>query len=133
MSNNPAFKVIMVTPTPWFENKPVLVRQLVDPSIDAAIAVAQEMVKHTTYLPPENLVIGEVKDLTNDRIILEDETLEYDYCVVTTGCEYNIADGIGYTSAGLNKLALKLKNSKRVVVVGGGTIISNYGPIHSIC
>lgn len=121
------FRVVLVDAAPFFENKVPILENLVDSSIEAAKSLAAQMAQHEDYLMSAiqrgsaRVVIGTVKEITLDSVIVQDETIPYDFVVIATGREYHINPNHALSVRSLNELAMQLNRTKKVVIVGGGS------------
>jgi NADPH-dependent 2,4-dienoyl-CoA reductase/sulfur reductase-like enzyme len=89
--------------------------------------VQKIVVKHSRYIKYGNVVIGSAREITPDRVILEDKTVFYDYLIIATGMLYgaNMKDknnNRDFRAASLSKEATEVKLADAVLVVGGGPV-----------
>lgn len=126
LSKSKWFQVVLVDSAPYFENKLPIFQHLVDSSIESTVAVASQMSRHDEYLRSAieagkaAVKVGLVKDVTIDTVVLEDETITYDYLLVASGREYMVRPESVLSMRSLNDLSMELKRSEKVLVIGGG-------------
>ena len=121
------FDITLIDTLPYFENKLAML-QLLDSSMESTIAVASQSSRHDEYLKTAiaagkaRVVVGTVKDVSQESVILEDDTIPYDYLVVAGGRDYSW-DAKKHTSwsvRGLGELGMHLKRKEAIVIIGGG-------------
>lgn len=101
---------------------------LVESEIQASVKLVKEyLLPHANYLRSSRTIYGEVLEVTNEKLILEKETVFFDYLVIASGSSYqsNIKDQSitdNLRSEQMSKQAYALKESKDVLIVGGGVV-----------
>jgi pyruvate/2-oxoglutarate dehydrogenase complex dihydrolipoamide dehydrogenase (E3) component len=127
LSRSKFFQVVLVDAVPYFENKLPILNYLVDSTMEATKAVASQMSRHDEYLRSAiesgkaTVKISTVKEVNMDTVVLADETVPYDYLVVASGREYMIQRHHSLSTRSLNELAMHLKKTEKVLIIGGGS------------
>ena len=117
-----SFRVTLIDNKNYFEFTPGILKSIVYPRMLKNIEVM-----HKDYLKNVELVIGDVKKITEDKVILKDSNIEYDYLVIASGSKYKFP--IKGHNAILNirgkdiiQYSNELKNAKDVLIIGGGIV-----------
>jgi len=116
------FKVVLIDTKSYFEFTPGILRTIVEPE-----HIRKIQVLHTHYLRKTKVLVGEVKDLGKDYVKVGKKKLGFDYLVVSSGSSYNLPFKeqrvVTATRAKhLRDSFHKLKEAKRIVIVGGGLV-----------
>ena len=101
---------------------------LVESEILASVKLAKQyLLPHTSYLRSTRVIFGEVLEVTPEKLILDKETVFFDYLVIASGSSYqlliksqNFTDNL--RSECMSKQAYALKESKDILIVGGGVV-----------
>ena len=112
----------------FFEETPAALRMLVESEIQASVKLVKEyLLPHSNYLRSTRTIYGEVLEVTPEKLILDKETVFFDYLVIASGSSYrSLIKDQGITdnlrSEHLSKQAYALKESTDVLIVGGGVV-----------
>lgn len=101
---------------------------LVESEIQASVKLVKEyMLPHSAYLRNTRVIYGDVVEATPEKLILDKETVFFDYLVIASGSSYqslikdeNVTDNL--RSENLSRQALAVKESKDILIVGGGVV-----------
>ncbi|HLD00696.1 MAG TPA: FAD-dependent oxidoreductase [Candidatus Nanoarchaeia archaeon] len=118
----PFFNLILIDTKDYFEFTPGILRTLIEPGHAAKIQV-----KHSTYLPRTKIIVEEVVDLNEHKVITAKHKISYDYLIICSGSIYNrpIKEKnmvFASRSKELQEYAQKLSKSKNVLIIGGGIV-----------
>lgn len=104
LDSDPGVEVTLVDRKDYFEMTPAVLRTIAIPTIEENVKFVQKIVvKHDRYIKYGNVVVGEsVREVLPDRVILETQTLPFDYLVIATGSLY------GSSTSQLHVLLLNL-------------------------
>ncbi|MFH1802792.1 MAG: FAD-dependent oxidoreductase [archaeon] len=116
------FDLTLIDTKDYFEFTPGVLRFLVEPERAQKIQVL-----HSQYLKMAKIVVGEVKKVDERKVYVEKKELLYDYLVICSGSRYELPfkeQGVVVASRGKSLIDScdRLKNAKRVVLVGGGLV-----------
>ncbi len=115
--------VTLIDTEDFFEYTPGILRVLVEPEHYKKIYS-----KHENYLGKSKIVVDSVKDITEKKVILKSgKAINYDYLVIASGSSYSFPikeENVFFAKRSKNLLEAydKLKNSQKIVVVGGGVV-----------
>ncbi|KAI9313217.1 hypothetical protein BX666DRAFT_1980726 [Dichotomocladium elegans] len=120
----PLFHVTIIDTKDSFEYTPGIVKRLVNPSESSSMRV-----RHDAYVRNGRVIIGYATRINHGAksILVNDETLFFDYLVIATGSSYasqlkSTDVSVLYRLTGLEQVHEELLNAKRVLVVGGGLV-----------
>lgn len=116
------FSVTLIDTKEYFEFTPGVLKVIANPLNQRNIQVA-----HKDYLRKTKVIIGNVKDVTENQVIMNNKKIKYDYLVVASGSSYNtpFKHSKLYASLRTNELAgysEQLKKSSHVLIIGGGLV-----------
>jgi NADH dehydrogenase FAD-containing subunit len=125
----PNYELVMIDSKDYFENTIAVLTTLTHVDIQSSVAAAMKIViRHDHYLSPNARFIKEmVKEITPTKVILDSETIYYDYLIIACGTSYRSAiKAPNLTSEfrvqALSKDAGELAAVDSVLVVGGGLV-----------
>jgi len=116
------FSVTLIDSKSFFEFTPSILKAIANPKYKEKIQV-----KHKKYLKDTNIIIGVVKKISKKYVFLKNKKIKYDYLVLASGSSYSLPikelnvslpSRLGH----LKKNEKKLKNSKDVIIIGGGIV-----------
>ncbi|KAI9271325.1 hypothetical protein BY458DRAFT_555693 [Sporodiniella umbellata] len=120
----PRFYVTLIDTKDSFEYTPGIVKKIVSPDQTSSLRV-----RHDAYVKNGRVIIGYAEEICNDAksIIVNGETILFDYLVVATGSSYSSQLKSSDTSSlyrmsGLEGTYLELLKARRVLIVGGGLV-----------
>lgn len=115
--------VTLIDTEDFFEYTPSILRTIVEPDYYKKINS-----KHSSYLPKAEIVVGHVKSISENQVILMDgKKIKFDYLVIASGSSYAtpIKEEDTFFANRVKHLLEayeKIQKSKRVSVVGGGVV-----------
>ena len=114
------FEVTLIDTKDYFEFTPGILRTIVEPH-----HINSVQIRHRDYFKNGRLVIGEVEEVTKDKVILDDEKIEYDYLIVASGSRYELPIKeqrvlLSHRAHTLFQNHENLEASNYVLIVGGG-------------
>jgi NADH dehydrogenase FAD-containing subunit len=105
-----------------------VLRTFVEVEIDSTLKQMQRItVPHRDYLQRGRFVEGSIIEVTPEKVILDSETVKYDYLVIATGSNYRSNIKQNYVTksdraAGrthlMGDVALKIKKAEHIVIAG---------------
>ncbi len=115
------FAVTLIDLTDYFEFTPGILRTLVEPEHLAKIHF-----HYSSYLEKSRLITGEVKKICDHQVWVNDQVLDFDYLLISSGSSYEspIKEGVVITARAKNLIESnqKLEGAKKVLIVGGGLV-----------
>lgn len=116
------FNVTLIDSKTFFEFTPSILKVIVNPNYKTKIQI-----NHKDYLKKSKIIIGCAKKISKKYVFLEKEKINYNYLVICSGSSYSLPikeSNVSLPSrlTHLEKSENKLKNSKKVVIVGGGIV-----------
>jgi apoptosis-inducing factor 2 len=114
------FGVTLIDTKNYFEFTPSVLRSIVEPEHFEKIQIL-----HSEYLKKSRIIIGEVTEVNKKFIRVNGKKIDFDYLAICSGSRYEMPfkeqDIIVATRAEhLRKYFRRLKDAKKVVIVGGG-------------
>jgi len=138
---NPRAHVVLVDTKPFFESTPEVLRTFVETNIQSSVALAQKIsVSHADIVQRGKVIEGKLVEILPEakKVVLDGDTLSYDYLVLATGTSYRSNIKQAYIpkkersspnfsmqkrrSELLGDTATKIQISKHVLIVGGGVV-----------
>ncbi|KAI8985063.1 hypothetical protein BDB01DRAFT_788787 [Pilobolus umbonatus] len=120
----PRFYVTLIDTKDSFEYTPGIVKKIVNPDGTTSLRV-----RHDAYVKNGRVLIGYAEELTNGGkgLIVNGETLTFDYLVVATGSAYSSQlkstdTSSLYRMSGLEESYLELLKARKVLIIGGGLV-----------
>ncbi|KAI9256279.1 hypothetical protein BY458DRAFT_519562 [Sporodiniella umbellata] len=120
----PRFYVTLIDTKDAFEYTPGIVRKIVHPDQSSSLRV-----RHDAYVKQGRVIIGYTEEISNEgkRLLVNGETVDFDYLVLATGSAYasqlKSADTSSlYRMSGLEDTYLELLKARRVLIIGGGLV-----------
>ncbi|CAO3663898.1 unnamed protein product [Rhizopus stolonifer] len=120
----PRFYVTLIDTKDSFEYTPGIVRKIVNPDQSSSLRV-----RHDAYVKHGRVIIGYTEEICNNgkSIIVNGESIDFDYLVVATGSSYSSQLKSSDTSSlyrmsGLEDTYLELLKARRVLIIGGGLV-----------
>ncbi|HLC51632.1 MAG TPA: FAD-dependent oxidoreductase [Candidatus Nanoarchaeia archaeon] len=116
------FDTVFIDTKDYFEFTPSVLRTIVEPEHAKKIQVL-----HSHYLHKAHLIRDEVTTITDKEVKTKKQSYPYDYLVIASGSKYAtpIKDSnlvITARSHDLRNYAQKLKQSKQILIIGGGLV-----------
>jgi apoptosis-inducing factor 2 len=116
------FDTTLIDSKDYFEYTPAILRTIVEPG-----HLNKVQRKHETYLKKAKVIVGHVSEVDEKFVLVDKEKIHYDYLVVCSGSDYNnpIKEQdvvIGSRSQHLKHSHEKLKNSNKILIIGGGLV-----------
>ena len=116
------FDVTLVDNKEYFEFTPGMLRTIVEPEHIKIIQIL-----HKDYLKRTKIIIGEVRDVWKDYIVIDKNKMEFDYLCICSGSKYSAPikeqNLVMVTRAmHLKESYQKLVNANKVLIVGGGLV-----------
>eukprot|EP01128_Nolandella_sp_AFSM9_P001203 TRINITY_DN11310_c0_g1_i1.p1 TRINITY_DN11310_c0_g1~~TRINITY_DN11310_c0_g1_i1.p1 ORF type:complete len:990 (-),score=133.37 TRINITY_DN11310_c0_g1_i1:84-3053(-) len=113
--------VTLVDPKEYYENPLRYVALIREVRVQDSVKLVKKAIsRHTSYLKHVNIVQGMLKDLTDEKCVLDTTTLFYDYLIIATGCTYSTPQLSSARAA--SQAALRYDQAKTVLIVGGGCV-----------
>lgn len=122
-------EIILIDSKDYFENTIAVLNIFLSTDINNSIKSMMKVAKkHTNYLPPKVIFIkGIVKEITETKVLLEDQTIYFDYAVIASGTRnkndikaFNLTSNMRVDS--LTKHGLELMKCDNILIVGGGLV-----------
>ncbi len=114
------FDVTLIDNKDYFEYTPGILEAIVDPECMKSIRVL-----HTGYLEKAQIVIGNVKKISDKEVFVGNKKIPFDYLVIATGSQYSFP--FKGHDAVLTKRADELRGhcnslstAKKILIIGGG-------------
>lgn len=116
------FEVTLIDTKDYFEFTPGILRTIIEPN-----HIKKIQVLHKNYLKKTKVIVGHVKEIKKDKVLLEDESIDYDYLAICSGTKYELPikeqDIVSSSRANnLIKYSDKLSESKEILIIGGGVV-----------
>jgi NADH dehydrogenase FAD-containing subunit len=114
------FQVTLIDTKDFFEYTPSMVQAFTDANIESSATVP-----YTKVLTNSHFVQGHVSTVCQDRVILDNRIVPFDYLVLSTGATYGQGMKMSNTSASFRRKTLthmrrNMFEAKRVLIVGAG-------------
>ena len=116
------FEVTLIDKTEYFEFTPSVLKAIVNPKFSKNIQI-----RHREYLKKGKFICGEVSEVTEKFVLVNDKKIKFDYLIIASGSRYNspIKDPlilIPERGSEIREYHDKLEKAKNVAVVGGGLV-----------
>ena len=116
------FNVILIDTKNYFEFTPGILRTIVEPE-----HIKKIQVLHTSYLKKTKILIGEVKEINKNFLLVKNKKINYDYLIIASGSSYALPIKqknviLPNRAEVLIKQYNSLCKSKSVLIVGGGLV-----------
>ncbi len=119
------FNVTLIDSKDYFEFTPGILRTIVEPEHMQKIQAL-----HSSYLKKATVVVGDVKEVGKDYVIVNsemDKKIKFDYLAICSGSRYNLPikeKGVIITTRANHLVSANtsLKNAKNVLMIGGGLV-----------
>ncbi|CAO3626459.1 unnamed protein product [Cunninghamella echinulata] len=118
------FHVTLIDTKDSFEYTPGMVKMLVRPEETSSLRV-----RHDAYVKNGRIIIGRAEKIVNDGtgILVNNETIGFDYLVIGTGSTYqcklkSFDISSIYRMSALKSEYIQLKAAKNVLIIGGGLV-----------
>ncbi len=115
------FEVTLIDTKDYFEFTPSILRTIIKPQLITKIRKP-----HRKYLPDTQIIIGNVTEVGNDTVQVNNAARGFDYLIIASGAVYGaILSGNGIRPSGGSELmahAEKLQQAQNVLIVGGGLV-----------
>jgi NADH dehydrogenase FAD-containing subunit len=115
------FETILIDKKDYFEFTPSILKVIVNPK--KIIGIQKH---HNNYLKKTEIIVGEVSEVKNDRVIVNRKEISFDYLCICSGSSYSfpIKDNVIHTTRASHLIEhnKKLENSKKVLIIGGGLV-----------
>lgn len=116
------FKVTLIDSKDYFEFTPSVLRVIVYPELMGKIQT-----KYKNFLKNSRFILGEVKEVGNKSVLVNNERIQFDYLVVSSGSKYGspIKQGnivMDFRAKMLRDYHKELEKAKTVLIVGGGLV-----------
>jgi len=123
LQDSPKIKTTLIDKHPFFEYKPNLHQILTRKK-----GLSNIQIPYTSFLHSTRILTEPVLHITETLVMTENQTIPYDYLVITSGIDYpillNNSNDIYVLQEGetVNTLSKKLREVEKVLIVGGGII-----------
>lgn len=115
------FDVTLIDTKDYFEFTPGVLRTIVEPE-----HIKKIQIMHSDYLKKAEIIIGEVKEITKEFVMVKGKKLNFDYLAICAGSSYNVPFKEGVVIATRAKTLWKhssdLKNAEKILIIGGGLV-----------
>src|SRR3989344_1846822 len=78
------FSVTLIDTKDYFEFTPGILRTIINPSHLSAIQA-----KHSSHLKKSRIIIGEVKDVKANYVLINNKRIKFDYLIIASGSFYS--------------------------------------------
>jgi apoptosis-inducing factor 2 len=116
------FDVALIDSKDYFEFTPGVLRTIVEPE-----HVRKIQVLHSRYLRLAEVVVGKVKEVSDEFVKVNGKKIYFDYLVICSGSRYEMpfkeqGAVIASRTEHLRKNFAKLRDAKKIMIVGGGLV-----------
>lgn len=115
------FKVTLIDKKAYFEFTPSILSAITNPN-----ALKKIHMDHKKYLPYANVVVGEVLEVSKNKVFTSKNAYPFDYAVIASGSHYehpiksNQVMDLRIRELNLHKE--KIQKARRIVIIGGGLV-----------